>query len=354
MQANDLVFVQPESSAEAGGAKAKLILIRLTRVSGNELTGVIEKTRHLSPATITFHSNSVVMNVGSDPYPGTVLGHDLRYLYRKTREIGPLGDVYFFTRVGKEDLQALRKGADEFYKLLKKQGLEFLLENGTAIEVVSKDYAGKWAGMYKHSKDTDVRPHTAQFTLEKARVDSSSIASYAYVLAHEFGHALHFQFIKGLAKADAAWIRAYTDTVRPVQIEKAKVKSFLDNLLSAGSVSGARGELPEEDLPLFRRVLKELATSAHITPREVDRLLSADEDSNGDVNRETLKQAWPSSGLMHHELHPSVTEYALKNYHELFAESFAFHLLGQKLPARIAKLMDKTIEQAKQIHRAQA
>jgi len=342
---NDLVFVQPEQSQEAP-ASNRVLMVRLTRVAGNELTGVVEKTRHLSQSTITFNASAVVLNVGPDPFPGSILGHDLRYLYRRTREVDYLGPVHFFTASTQEQRTSLKTAAKEFARLLKKRGLSFLLEQGTSIEVVSKEYAGKYAGMYRHSKDTDKRPHTIQLTLDKSRIESSSIANYTYVLAHEFGHALHFQFVKGFPKADAAWIRAYSDTVRPVQVDKVKVKSFLDLLLSAGSVSAARSDLPEEDGPLFRRVLKEVSSSAHLSTREIDKLLEADDAEEG-LNKQAIVKAWPQSGVMHHELHPSVTEYALKHYQELFAESFAFWLQDRELPKRLSKLMERSVEQAR-------
>lgn len=344
MKANDLVFVQPERTD--GAPSTRTILVRLTRVNGNELTGVIEKTRHLSPATITFNSSAVVLNVGEDPFPGMVLGHDLRRLYRRTREIEYLGDVHFFTRTSKEQLTSLRKGAKEFASYLKKAGLEFLLDNGTSLEVVSKDYAGKWAGLYKHSRDPDVTPHSIMITLDKSRVESSSINTYSYVLAHEFGHALHFQYLKKDARADAAWIRAYSDTVRPVQVDKATVKAFLDTLLSAGSVQGAKGDMSEEDIPLFRRVLREVASSSKLSVREIDRLLEA-EDTKDELNRQAIREAWPRSGVMHHELHPSVTNYALKHYQELFAETFAFFILGKDIPRNLRSLMEKSLDRAR-------
>lgn len=38
---------------------------------------------------------------------------------------------------------------------------------------------------------------------------------------------------------------------------------------------------------------------------------------------------------------------ATKNFRELFAECFAFHLVGKKLPDPIVRLMEKTISYAK-------
>ena len=101
---------------------------------------------------------------------------------------------------------------------------------------------------------------------------------------------------------------------------------------------GASGELPEEWTPHFKRILKEVRASAGLSPRELDKLLEAHKDDD-------VKAAWPTSGLMLSEKHPSVTEYALKNYHELFAESFAFSVLGRELPKRITKLMEASFAQ---------
>ena len=47
------------------------------------------------------------------------------------------------------------------------------------------------------------------------------------------------------------------------------------------------------------------------------------------------------------DLAPVVSEYATTNYHELIAESIAFHLTKRKLPAPIAALVEKSLGFAK-------
>lgn len=343
MQPNDLVLVKPP--AREDGGKVKPVLIRVSKIvsgSPQRAFGYVEKLLPRQQSTVEFPVTDVVMNLGSDPFPGTVHGYNLHYRYRRTVEIEHLGEVYLFCKVAKEEIKELRSAAEAVFKKLHAKKLNFLLNGDTDFEIVSKEYAGKWAGMYSHSKDPEKHPHRIQVTLDKKRLEESSITTYAYVLAHELGHALHFQYVKRNPKADAAWVRAYTETVTPVQVEKTTIKAFLNTLLSTGSVGGARGEIGEDELPMFRRVLREVQASAGLSARELDLLLSAE-------RQDAVEAAWPKSGLMHPEMHPSITQYALKNYKELFAETFAFWLLGKKIPANLLELMEKSATMSRRL-----
>ena len=329
IQADDLVFVNMPGKTE------KNLLVRASSVSGDLLIGAIEEHRHITARTIEVPLSSVILNVGPDPVPGRVYGYDLSYLFRRYRPIQAIGDVAFFCKVTKDEVAQLRIAATSLQKRLARAKLDFLLEDPVVYEVVSKEYAGKWAGMYTRAKKEDT-PHKIQVTLDKGRLETASIANYEYVLAHELGHHVHFHYVKGTAGADAAWIRAYQDTVRPLEVDSKLVKLFLEQLLHERSVRSLIAETEEDLQPQLKRVLKEVRSSSGLSPRELDKLLEVHKDDD-------LEKAWPKSGLMLSEKHPSVTEYALKNYNELFAESFAFHLLGKELPKRLTKLMDSSL-----------
>jgi hypothetical protein len=335
IQTDDLVFVEVPGKSE----KPRALLVRADRVQGDVLRGVVEEHRHLTASHIEVPLSAVMMNVGPDPFPGKVYGYDLSYLFRRYRAVPALGDVAFFCKVTKDEVTQLREAAASLYRRLTKAKLDFVFDDPVSYEVVSKQYAGKWAGMYSRAKK-EGDSHRIQVTLDKSRLETSSIGNYEYVLAHEIGHHVHYQYVKGTSPADAAWIRAYQETVRPLMVDSKLVKTFLEHLLHERSVRSLIAETEADLQPQLKRVLKEVRSSAGLGPRELDRLLEVHKDDD-------LQKAWPQSGLMLSEKHPSVTEYALKNYHELFAESFAFYLLGRELPKKLTKLMEHSLSLAR-------
>lgn len=333
IQPNDLIFVTP---TESESKSPKLVLVRVTKINADTIIGVMEATRHQSASTIEVPKASVALNVGETPPPGKVYGYDLHHIFTRRRTIDPLGEVAFFTRATKEQVSSLRTAAANVEKRLRKAKLDFILEAPIDYHIVSKERAGKYAGMYHHSKDLSKHNHKIEVTLDDSRRESASINTYEYVLAHEIGHALHFGYLKNSDAADAAWVRAYTRTVRPIAVPTDLVEFMLETLIKSGSVDGARGEIPEDGLPAWKRVLNEVRTSSGLTPKEIDLLLK-------DNRTKTVKEAWPRTGLMRNELHPSVTQYALKNYRELFAETFAFRILGKDLPEDLEALITKSV-----------
>jgi len=328
----DLVFVKREEE----GRPPKPVLIRVSKVVGRNLIGVMEVERHRNASTVEVPASSVMMNLGSDPLPGHVYGYDLSYIYRRSVEVPYIGDVGLFCKVKKEEYESFCNGVVELRKKLKSVGLAKLLDEQIDYEVVSKSYAGKWAGMYSCAKAEGSVPKI-QITLDTGRLQESSLALYSYVLAHEIGHHVHFKYVKPHSGIDARWVSAYQRTVRPAVVPETEVSELLKKLLQHRSVSGLKSDLEEERLPRLQKVLKEVRSSSGLSTREIDLLLSSDED-------EQVRSAWLGSGVSLSTKHPSVSEYALKNYKELFAESFAFYVLGHTLPKSVSKLIDASLQ----------
>jgi len=59
--------------------------------------------------------------------------------------------------------------------------------------------------------------------------------------------------------------------------------------------------------------------------------------------REIVKASWKATSIVTSKLSPILTEYALKNYKELLAETFAFYVLKKKFPKELHDLMEKSI-----------
>ena len=341
-QKGDYVIFQ---SAEAGSKATILIRVNTTTKDG-VVQGRYEKDPHIKPVALECGLDQVILNLGKDPHPGSVYGKDLSFLYRKSVDIDHFGEMHLFTRVPKDVGAQLREQSAWLYKRLKALGLSNILNSGIVWEIVSKQTAGKYAGMYRQgklNKDGELTsPPRILLTLDEETLKASSIDRYSYVLAHELGHAIHFQYIKSIDGLDAKWLDMYTDTVTPVKIPQSTVVEMREDLIKSGStLSAFKSTLEEEQLEVFKVVLGEIRRTSRLSPRELDTLTQSDEGG------EHIRRVWPNSSVYLSRLSPLITQYSLKNYHELFAETFAFHVMEKKVPTALQKLLDKTLSQVK-------
>jgi hypothetical protein len=153
---------------------------------------------------------------------------------------------------------------------------------------------------------------------------------------------LHFQHVKSLDGADARWLEMYTNTVTPVKIPQSEVIAMRDSLIESGAtLSAFKSTLEEDQLEIFKVIVSEIRRTSRLSPRELDTLTQSDDGA------EHIKRVWPSSSVYLSKLSPFITQYSLKSYHELFAETFAFYVLGKKLPTQLQKLMEKTLSKVK-------
>jgi hypothetical protein len=166
------------ASAEAG-SKATLLIKVNTVTKDGVVQGRYEKDPHLKPTALECGLDQVILNCGKDPHPGTVYGKDLSFLYRKSVEVGDLGEVHLFTRVSKEVGVQFADQVKWLSKRLKELRLSFLLDSGIIWEVVSKHTAGKYSGMYrpgKLNKEGELTsPPRISITLDEEVLKSSSI-----------------------------------------------------------------------------------------------------------------------------------------------------------------------------------
>lgn len=323
------------------GERARPVLVRVTAVKGDTVHGRLEKDPHIKPIPIEVGLDSVLVNLGPNPHPGKVYGHDLSFLFNSTKDMGPYGSMHFFTKVEPEVLDKFKEGAKEVFALLKKSRLDFLLEQDLVWQVVSRQTAGKYGGWFQPAKVNDEGVNTSapriSITLDEETLGSSSIGKYSYVISHELGHYLHNNWLSASRKFDRAWISAFSETVRPKQVSTETMKTLLDNFIASQvSTSAFMSTLEEDDQEAFRHALKEVKRTTHLSSKDLNAL--AEEESTAEV----VRKSWPRKGVLTN-LAPVMTEYALKNYYELFAETFAFWLLGRKIPKDLHNLMEQSV-----------
>lgn len=318
--------------------RGKRFLARVQASRGKDLVVDLEHDKHIEPVTVTIPAKSVLISLGQNPVVGTVYGVDVGDVYRKSVRHDVWGDIYFFTSPSKEWVQVFRESLDRTAKVLTKAGFGALF-NHFIVEVRTR--TGKYAGMYKHSGN-DKRPNRLIICPPREAVNQETnvdvIDSYLY---HEFGHALERNLVNS-AKVYAQWVRMYNTSVlvKPIsQQALAKVfKTWIDR--SEARLSDSMREMEEDDVLVCRAALRVIKQVNRIGIKEVDALMESGKF-------EELDRLWPDSRIDVGDLAPIVSEYATKNVHELFAESFQMYMRNRKLPKSVVTLTEKTLDLAK-------
>jgi hypothetical protein len=325
--------------------KTVLLLVKAKANASDSKTvkAELQEMPHIRSKIDHYEVKNVVLNLGPRPEPGKVYGFDLSRVYLGSREHEYFGDFHFFTRLNKEAGSKLFKGADYVAKKLRKQGLDFLFDCNCVYEIVPKH--GKYAGMYYPERKKQDIPPRIQLSVDKSFVESSPITdAYSYVLMHEIGHLVHLKFLRNKTALNAKWINKYSTTIKPRVVTKEQSHALLDELPShqedglRGLVASLEDDEAKADLKL---VIKWIRETKSIDLRDLDTLIR-----NGDNSKEVLRGLWPTIPVQSKKLSPLVTEYACKNVRELFAESFAFYMLGSKLPNSISSLMERSLQEA--------
>lgn len=322
--------------------KGKTQLIRLAKL-GPKVIGVVQKLPHISRETIEVDSSDLMILLGKNPPVGSILGHKTHFLYRnKQISLGRLGEAYLMYRP--EDLDTISGYAEEagntVYKGLKEVGLKDLAD-GVVLEVTDK--VGKYAGMY-FTKKTDIPPRI-RFTLEDSASESASLADKEYLIYHELGHHLDFEFVSDSDKAKAAWMQAFNRSISPINVEEDELSKYHEDLnraVEGGSIVSIRehlGSLSEDDVPRFKTVLKWIARNKRLSVLDINVYIRS-----GDTA--ALAEVWPEKAVTMERISPEVSEYSCKNMREFFAESFAFYMCGRTLPKYITKLVENSIKLA--------
>jgi hypothetical protein len=308
---------------------------KVTEVAKGIITGRREKDSHIKEEYFEISSKDVIINLGPDPHPGTVYGHEVTSRLCAKREHDFWGRYFWFYRPKKDVVSKLEEAMDNTAKLLKKLGLP-ALEN-TVLELKSKDVKGKWAGSYKHSKNPEKSPHRISLKPESMPVTAKDLT---YVLLHEYAHWLHFNYVTG-EKLNARWIRLFNTSIKTQTIKREQLKDMLERVVSSNvKPSDFRSDLDVDEKNQFNWIMRTIKAEHSVGLHELDILHEAE-------CKEDIEALWPKSTLNKKDLKPVISEYATTSYFETLAEAFAYHLTKIKMPDAVVALVEKTIEQAK-------
>jgi hypothetical protein len=101
-------------------------------------------------------------------------------------------------------------------------------------------------------------------------------------------------------------------------------------------------EQEDDDKANLKLVFRWMAQVRGLSVRDLDTMWG--EEGEG---ADKVVALLPSDVIHSKDIRPTVSEYATKNYKELFAESFAFRATGKELPKSVSALLDKSIPVAR-------
>ncbi|MNE41525.1 hypothetical protein D3C80_1356010 [compost metagenome] len=161
-----------------------------------------------------------------------------------------------------------------------------------------------------------------------------------YYIFHETGHAVWFRYVP--EKIRSEWLELYNSLTKVSKAKKADMEALFTSLVASQlSVREFQRDLEEEEAALFKEALGYLKKIHKMSPEDVNVLLNQ--------NSKVLGEIWPTSAATSDTGSVTVQlgQLAATSVQEMFAEVFAYDLIGKKIPPSCKKLFDKTIKAAK-------
>ena len=299
----------------------------------HNLLGKVEKVNPLlvklqpdlfgNQPTVETSRKNILCVVGPKPTSGHVYGVDLSNIYRTSVPMDKFGILHYYWAPEKSVRKALKSAFAIAAKKLESAKLYTIFDEQVNYSIRSM----RSAGMYYIGNDEKKIPHRIE--LDPSR---TTIEDLPHCILHEIGH---FYFNKLDDDWQFKWVNLYATYVQMDRFTSRDMKALRDNFVHSGlSFVEFRKELDEPEQTYFKLVQKHLQKCFKLNPKQLQLLY--------EENQEVVISKFPTSTLkVNYET--LVSEYATKNYHELFAESFAFYLLGMKLPKDVNRLIEKTI-----------
>lgn len=302
-----------------GQGSKKVTLAKITKTS--PLAAVVVDKRMVNKNTavyVTLESSDIVANFGTKPKFGSAYGVNIEPCYGAI-EIEPFGNVILFRQINEDTQKRLRKKLTFLGNKLKKEKL-FPKKD---FEVTIREHKGQWLGYWKHHKKGDV-PDEMCFRPE-------IFEDLDYLISHEMGHGLWFHNMPQGFRAK--WISKYNAQVKLSQISAKELDQLRQGLLSSEYVSDFIKNLDDEDKLVAKEVLRYIRHNNSLDKYDLEDLIQSGND---------LKEIWPKAvdiskkGVL-------ISEYAMTNAKEFWAEAFAFEYIKKGIPKSLRKLMRRTL-----------
>lgn len=274
-------------------------------------------TEKKTVVAIDFSLNEVKANLGRTPPIGAVYGQKVEPLL-KTRTSKFWEEIRFYRHYDEADESTTIKEISIAFKKLRELRLD-----GVSIELEIRQEHGKFAGWYKFmpKKDADVM-------CVKPPKNNEDLH---YIVWHEYGHGIWYR--RMTSRQRLAWVQLYHTYVVPQEVKASDLEDIREEVEKAGSISDFLREADEQTTTIFKTIMRQITLIHGLTKKHLDLALT---------NGESIADYWPAS-LEISEKEVSITDYARKSPEELFAESFAHHIAGRKLPKKIRLLLETTL-----------
>ncbi len=283
------------------------------------------------PEHIKYEDVDLVANLGPKPTVGKVHGVHIEPVRRSAEK--PYGLLVFYMKLEKSEIKTIKSAFTFMFEWLNERSILNVLPV-KRIEIREK--RAKWAGMYTIKRlKTGEAADSIQLFCKDGFNDKEFMR---YVVAHETGHALWYKLTS--EKLKSQWVELYRDRINVSKYTEKQLESLLDDVLQyEGGVSAYAREIADDDTrQLIKEVYSYLKRTYRLDRKNVDLLM--------DNNTKKLAEMWPTSADLSVNRIVDLGEYAMTKPEEFFAEAFAFHVVGKKLPKDCRKLMEETLKKA--------
>lgn len=272
--------------------------------------------------SLDIKKSDILCNVGSKPNEGSVFGISTSNIFRCRKPIGKFGHLSYFRAPDKEIRSTIFHSFNLVAKRLEKLGLDWIFEESIIFEC--RKLRSTALGMYQPKRK--VNNYSFISISENNMADG-----FPLTIAHELGHHV---FTKLDDYWETKWIVAYSQIVNPINADSSALKELKSNLDNCDSIKDFLAIDDEEQKQLAKDCLKFIKKCFKVSNTELQKLFESD--------KERVIRAFPKSvSSCNYEL--LISEYAKKNYKEMFAEAFSMYVMGKELPKEIRILVKKTI-----------
>lgn len=317
--------------------KPKLTFAKIEFIDGDNLGCVDVKDMHLPKLRRGFDANpDSVLSIVDPKHPK--FHNNYASIFHRSVLNEDFGLLNWFYEPEEEIRDKLTAAFKHVVDALEKKELGFIIQPTTCAWEIYPYGGEQYAGYYKRNRKPEKNPHRLAIIPEHTDYDHSW---YSYVIFHELAHHMHSEFVTG-RKLNAKWIDLYSTSVPSRDIGEADTKRILEALLAQQDLpSDFKGQLEEADQEAYKLILKAIKQQHKLGVKELNVLFVAE-------FTDQIRALWPET-VIANDLNPLVTKYATKNYRELFAEAFAYHMSGRELPEEVKELVEESIAYAKAV-----
>ena len=303
------------------GVRAELA--RCTKAEDKKYTAVLEKeSKDVEGSAkidvVEFEYRDVLTNLGRHPEVGTVYGQKIEPLKKQFTAGNAWTNIKLYQDLTETEEEALKHELVVASKRLRALGVHGLKH---VVEV--RNPQGKYAGYHKY------RP--------KGEVDilcvkpEKNLEGLQYLIFHEYAHGMWHRSIN--ARTRLRWIQLYHEYITLQAVLGTELEEVLSEVTSAGSIKDFLSDCDDQSLLIVKDALRHISHVHSLNKKHLELAL---------VQGESIEAYWPTS-LELSEKETCITEYARVSPEEFFAEAFAFHFCGRKVPKKIEAVINTTL-----------